>query len=314
MNDFVAVKLNFLLMYDEIFLDIYLKINESKYIKYTDEEYESKAVLEKLKQRNVEDVYLRKEDHESFAKNLSQEQEEKQKKKFVDSLDNYSKDYNLIKDLFNEASLLEEKKAEKALKFNKHVVDNVKQFNNLSKLFKNYYANNSNSLVKKHITMLTAYSIMKEFINISDIQIETMIMAINLSDILLTEEEFWESYKDKEEISSEKILNHGVDVIEKLPKANIFNNMKLVQLLKFHHEKPDGSGYPFGVNHTHFNIFHIIYYLSDQLSEKIIKRKMKSNSFEVSTLELVFENSKYGDKFNEVLSIMQKLFVGDDNA
>lgn len=314
MKEYVGMKLNTLLREKEIYENIYLKINDKKYVKIAKKEENTKDVLERLKQRNIEDVFLEKEDHKKLSLKLAKNQEEKNKNKIKESLTEYSKDYNLIKDLFKDAILLDDVNAEKALKFNKEVVDNIKKFNDLSKLFKDYYTKNSNSLVKKHITILTAYSVMKEFVNITDVQIDTMIMAINLSDILLSEEEFWESYKPRKEILSEKILNHGIDVIEKLPSANIFNSMNLIQLLKFHHEMPDGTGYPFGVDHTHFNLFHVIYYLSDQLADKVIKRKMKSNSFEISTLELVFENTKYGDKFNDVLSIMQRIFVGEDNA
>ena len=129
-----------------------------------------------------------------------------------------------------------------------------------------------------------------------------------MTDILLEPEEVPKTYVDYSVNMPKEILNHPINVLNKVPKETYFETSTIINLIKNHHEKPDGLGYPSRLSYTRFDIFLCTYYIAEQLVLNMIKKDLKLNEIAAVYSEIHLAHKKYSTpNFNRAFENFDKL-------
>lgn len=291
-----AVKIDLLIQQPEKSYPLYIKIG-GKLIKYIDGS--TGEDLQALKLRGVTEVFLTLEDFEKFKlsqceiQNFELNREHNLSKEVVRS---YVKEQEELKCLFMDVGF-EKEKIEKINSLNKKTLNIIEKTDSLKELFQAFQDTNETSIIKKQMEIYLSIEMVRvifqetELVNL-DNYISQMTRALLVSDLLLTEEEYWESYSKSPRNLSPKILNHGTDIIKQLPSQD-FLTTPFVTLIRDHHETPDGQGYPSRRNCTSLNQFTSIYLIAEAFISRFIKGKMKINIIQDLMDEVNQEYKKY---------------------
>ena len=132
-----------------------------------------------------------------------------------------------------------------------------------------------------------------------------------MTDILLKPEEIPKTYVQFDPDMPKEILNHPANILEILPREPYFQSTTIINLIKNHHERPDGTGYPNRISYTRFDIFHCAYYIAEQIVKKLIERDLKLNELKEVYKEVYKENKKYSTpNFERCFKNYDKFILG----
>jgi HD-GYP domain-containing protein (c-di-GMP phosphodiesterase class II) len=318
--DLIEVKIDFLLeKKQEAFFDIYLKLksNSNKFTKYADKAYNNVDELLKLKSRGISAVYVNKDIFKSYVTQRVDDIEEKEKKKEeikkVD-LNDFKSNNRLLRDLFISTGF-DDQSCQIVEEMTKSALNELKNHPKIKSLLKDFAQNQGKAFSRKKLVSFLACYIMSKHPNIDDQHLERVSTAILICDLTLDDDEFFYSYEKFDDIfkMDDKIRFHGQELLDSLPKSSFFESTTLINLIKNHHEKPDGSGYPYGIKHHKFDIFLAIYYLAEEFVDKFIVHNLKTNKIKAILSEINQENSKYTSiNFQKALELLNYCFSKGD--
>lgn len=295
MENFISVKINFLIK-DNMKLDLYLKIGE-KFVKYSHSE-DTHANLVSLKEKGLDDIYVLKNDYISYIDKKTQLIFDSRKNNDQkNNLKNIIEHQNLLNEVFQQIGF-DSQKVNIAKKVLDETFTYLKETKNFNELFKKSINCCDSIQVKRQMVIFTGISLIRE-LDFSTQSLEKQYsLGVLICDGLLNDNEYWESFSDKTDSLSKKILNHSVDIIEKLPNDNKLFSPEIINFIKNHHEKPDGTGYPNKLNHQKSNLLLAIYQMSEYYIQNMVLHSFKSNM-----KEKIFQQTvDYFSKFQAVKS------------
>lgn len=308
-NQFRSFNIDVLIQQKGMTVPVYLKI-ANRYIKYRDE-----VLLEELvhlKGKGVQSVYILESDYPKMAAHNLSIQQKILNADFEISqsvIKQYAEDKSKLHSLFKDVGFHEEK-LHLINSLNERTLSIVKNIGSLNALLEKFGKNNETSLLKKQMETYLCVEMLAELFSadttrpkVSD-YIEQMSRALLVCDLLLTEEEYWQSYNQPHKTLSSKVLNHGADIIAQFPRAD-FLAPPFVALILNHHEKPDGTGYPAGKNCVDLNIYTSISIIAEFFISGFIQKKMKMNAIEPMIDQV---NNTYKKYFNTELERALQLF------
>jgi response regulator RpfG family c-di-GMP phosphodiesterase len=128
--------------------------------------------------------------------------------------------------------------------------------------------------MKSLLTSYTCGLIIEQFPWQSPIIKEKTSMAAFLCDINLTCDEF----KAMEESSdqtylSKRVLNHPTTIAETLKQRSSQLSHETITIISEHHERPDGSGYPGGLDHQRINLLSAVHIVARDFVSLLIEKK-----------------------------------------
>lgn len=290
---FFPVKIDFLLNDHYTESDVYVKIG-ADFIHYLKEGDYNREELKKLKKKDCLNVYLDEATLQNYIKYKKEILERELLNKFdtAKCLTQFLNNYSLLKEFYTSVCL-DEVKAEFIQGVARQSIQIIGRQSFLGALFSKFKKENPDQMIIKEMIAFFSIFALKYFDQIPEEQLEKFNVAILLTDILLNPEM---SVKTQVPFSSDldlEVLNHPEQVLETLPKEAYFKSSTIVNLIKAHHEKPDGSGYPNRLNYTRFDIFLCTYYISEQIVFKLIKKDLKLNELTSVYEEVVVENRKF---------------------
>jgi hypothetical protein len=272
---FYRIRLAFALKKGYYNFNYFISLN-NRMIQYTKEEFNNEDELLRLHKQGIDSIFLKEEEFKRYL-NLNLENKKKEKKNNLkDSLEDFIENKEYIKDFFV-ACGVEETKINLLYKNNDNVSKLIKNEKFLLKLYKEYNSEIDDIIkIKKEFLILTTTYILSKYNIITSDQILKVTTALTLEDILLNKDEIKNSRNNPKKLP-EKILNHPVKILDHLPKHRDFQSDIIYNLLKYHHEKPDGSGYPFKIKFHRFDVFLATRYIAERYVDLLIESNFKTN-------------------------------------
>lgn len=314
-SKFYKINLAFVNKNKRFSYDYYISLGQ-KLIQYTRKENNNQKEIKKLLNRNIDFIYLKETEYKRYVHD-SIEESNKPNKKNNTSVSNTLEDFINNKEYISEFFIscgLDEIKI-KMLKKNNECVKNIlKKEKRLFNIYNNFYRNIDDVYkVKKDILILTNINILSYARNVTSDHILKATTAITLEDLLLNKDDINTSYSNNIRNLSDKIKNHSVEILDYLPKHKEFQSDIIYNLLKYHHEKPDGSGYPFKIKHYHYDLFMAVRYLSEYYVNLLIEKEFKLNEISAIIEQVNNEAKKYKtNSFKKALDLFNKAFLKEE--
>jgi hypothetical protein len=306
------INVNFLLRDDAVYYDIYVQLG-SKVIKYLDKNFNNKDALIKLKSKNIENVYLTRDGYLDYLNKRKNEQlyilTEKDRDQ-DDLLKSLVSNQELIREIFKDFGLNSEQFTV-VQKLNKKNVLYLKNTKSLEDLFNLFSKIPETSILKKQMETFFCVQMIDLFPEFKNGNYaEKVSLAIMLSDVFLTEEEYWESFQKPKQLLSEKIINHPTLLAQRLGEGSLPTN--IICMINQHHEKPDGTGYPLGIDCSTINIFAAFYIIAEDFVTQLLRVKMKSNETQNCIDYMNLKYNKYlNTSFEKALNAFNKIINND---
>jgi HD-GYP domain-containing protein (c-di-GMP phosphodiesterase class II) len=279
---YFPIKISRFLKFNNVCSDVYIKISDQKFVKIInkDELYDS-GLVNKYKEKEVTEFYVKKSDFESFFKNFQNILRIELSRKNENEKDKLGVQLSAV-------SFIHE--AIESLNFSKDIIelaDNVAKSNiALVKKVDNHIFELLNSLMQNK-EFLYKHSLMTSYISIeiarkmnwsSNNTFEKLSLASMLHDIYL-DNELAETH-DLSPVSisgldwrkTKRIKDHSFRLAQKVRTSEGFPP-DLDNIILNHHELPDGSGYPRGLSATNISSISCIFILAEHLTKILLSNK-----------------------------------------
>lgn len=261
--------------------DIYIKLSDQKMIKISNAGEDKGEVLDRFETRGVDAVYLLPEDYKRFSDAVKAELEAMNSGSGSDlsqeeKLKRLSAGSQVLKAIFAHGMIDEESKsiAREVTKGTLEVIGDSKLF----KKFKDFKNNCTEEYMRSLMTGYVVSCMLQQF-PWQTLQIkEKLVMASLLCDILLGEEDFKEmSEKGKNPKNlSKKVYQHPEMTAEILEKFKNFASSETITIVRQHHERPNGHGFPNGLHYPEITILSSIYIVGYYFVEKLHEHELEN--------------------------------------
>jgi hypothetical protein len=313
MSKYCAVNIEEVInMEGKIPFDVYIRLSEEKIIKLEHEASDGKQRLVDYQKKGLTQVVVLKEQYlahvkqfkENFSSKFFAPSEPKTTEQKVDALD---KGFQIAKTTFKNIGFNEDA-IELAGEVNKQSVELIKQTPNIFKFFMDFKEKASKDFLKAMLTSFTLTTIIDTFDWASEPIKEKSSMAVMLVDVLLEAHEI-EVAKNREGIPKDKldpkIVNHPLETSRILNKRGTTLPRETVIIIEQHHERPDGKGYPMGMNHTNINILAACYIVSCHFIDLLVVNQFKPEKKDEILTEL-FDEYAMGN-YKKAVRALQKI-------
>jgi hypothetical protein len=304
----VPVKLEFLIKDAFFNSDIFLKIGKD-YIKYVNKNEDNRSQILSLRNRNCQEVYLNNEglsEYIELKKSLLANELNKETT-VGECLNQFHNNYDLLRDFF--IGICEDKvKVEYVQELGKQSIRMLEKDKALIDLFNDFKKEQPDQLIFKEMVAFLSLFSLKYFDKIPLDQLEKFNVSILLTDLLLNPRDVAATYTKFDPGMPSVISNHPQEILNYLPKEPYFASSTIINILKNHHELPDGSGYPNRLSYTRFDVFLCTYYIAEQIVLRLIAKDLKLSEISSVYEEIYRENKKFSTpNFKRVFSNFEKL-------
>ena len=237
-------------------------------------------LLDKLQQWDVETVFISEETEDEFIE--KQEQETRQVYRKV-----YDKSLNCIKDILKNAGKNEPIKIEEIQQPVKEVIDKVNE--NRDVLVQLTRLNKMDNHLLTHSVNVCVYTlVLGRSLNLSSGQLLELGTTALLHDIGMTkiDEKLWNNKNPLDKSSWENIKNHPLLGSARLEK---FSNYpaSIIDGIKQHHEKLDGSGYPQGLKGSEISYYAAVVGLANVYESLTAYRKYREPVIPYEAIKII---------------------------
>jgi hypothetical protein len=159
---------------------------------------------------------------------------------------------------------------------------------------------------KKKTVLLTTYleaqivsSILSKNETFDSRSLAKINLALLIKDVLLSEEDFNSLNVSNGEVKG-VALTHGMLLFDKICSGGDleFKNDLISNLLLNHHENPDGSGFPNGIDFTRFDLPLAVYFLVNQFVDLMVSQELKQHLNKDCANQVLKNNLKYASSSN----------------
>lgn len=279
MSELFKISIKLLTQSQEPFVgEIYIKIGEAKAIKVTHDDPDFLDILTKYERKGLKEVYVDKKTFEDFLRRIKAKIASK---KLFDPLTippdqrilELNNCYELLREQLTKIGFSKQS-IEMAQDIALNTVASINEIPNLARFFNEFKEQCNHAFIKN---MLIGYvcSTMIEFFPWRSAAIKTKCtLATLLCDVFLEPGDFiiLESDYEKETLP-ENILQHG-DKVSKLLSDRKFTKVvskEMLNIIEQHHERPNGTGFPRGLNHQQITILTAINIVANHLVDLMIK-------------------------------------------
>ena len=283
-------------------LDIYIKIGDRKYVKVCHKHESHQIILKKYVQRGIKSFYLTESCYRSFVTTVRDRlslsaigQVPQDMDEGVYRVKTLSAAHSILRTVFNDEYLDKDGK-DLAKELTKATVDVIKMGKFLKK-FKEFRQNCGPEYLHAVLTGFIACNMVMQFPWGNEGIKEKIVMASLLCDIFLNPDDFATIYRIGGNISvlPPHIFNHPVRTAELLEKESRFVSPETLTIIKQHHERPNGKGYPLGENYNNVTVLTAIYIISNYFVEQLFARDC-SQGIEREEMDLLI--AQVSEKFH----------------
>lgn len=313
MSKYCAVEIDEIIkMEGNIPFDVYIRLSEEKIIKLEHESSDAKQRLVEYKSKGLKQVVVLKEQYleyvKSFKENFSNKFFAPGKKQSTDKImEALDKGHKIAKTTFQNVGFNEDA-IDIAAQVNKESIKVIQQTPNIFKFFNDFKERASKDFLKAMLTSFTMTTIIDTFDWSTEPIKEKSSLAVMLLDVLLEPHEI-EIAKNREAIPKDKldpkIMNHPMETSRMLNKKGTSLPRETIIIIEQHHERPDGKGYPLGMNHTNINILSACYIVSCHFVDLLVINQFNPEQKDEILGEL-FEEYAMGN-YKKAVRALQKI-------
>lgn len=250
-------------------IEAYIQLSLGKFVCIRNREEENLEMLTRYHKKGVEFVFLPFLDFELFTNSVREQLTQKLKKidekKSVEGdiseekIRALSSAHDIFKAIFNSDKINEESK-----KLANEIADKTSKLvsqTNVVKYFSLFKKNCSEEFLQVTVVGFIVSAMMDHLAWGKEVTKQKVILASLLCDISLSPDDFKILKKakgDKDKLTS-KIINHPLEIAAKIEKESNLITDDTILIIRQHHERPQGKGFPKGVNHQSITALSAVY-------------------------------------------------------
>jgi len=271
-------------------IEIHVKIAE-KYVLLNFAEDPYQDILNKLLKKSVEHVYLNEEDFmqilNAFNEHMISGQvsegtfNDEIRANTADALFTMSREF--IKTHGVSAELVGS-----MTEANNSIQTLIKKAENLTSFLKKFEKECSEEFLKITVTNFLAVAVINQFPWKSQQIIEKTILAGMFCDIMLEPKDFDQilSHETTGEELSLELMQHPLNAINLLTQKLDVIPQETLTIIEQHHEKPDGTGFPTGIDISRFNQLTAIFIVCQRFTDELFIHEFNSHKYMESIMNL----------------------------
>ncbi|HAZ11749.1 MAG: hypothetical protein A2X86_01010 [Bdellovibrionales bacterium GWA2_49_15] len=298
LDKFCTVPLQFIRKHgNSIPFDIYLKLSDSKVVKISNKDGDVHDIVQKYVDKGVDLIYAEKQDYLTCIKNFR----EGFTSKFFDP--SIPEEENIL-DL--NAGLEMVRESMKKIGMNDETIRMAKEVTqrsltivsarpNIFKFFADFKEKCSEEYVKNTLVSYTTLSLLDTFDWSSESIKEKMSLACMLRDVMLQPKDFAliQEFEKKGKFTDlpEPLFNHPLNTAALFEAdKNRWLSQDVCTLIRQHHERQDGSGFPLGLSHSKITPLSCVLIVADHFISLMIDYKfdLKKKAEIMATLESTY--------------------------
>jgi response regulator RpfG family c-di-GMP phosphodiesterase len=276
-EEYISVPIVHLLKHPKVFIKINIyTLSSGKYVLLNFAEEPFHEVLTKIlksgesqvrfKQNDFEDLILKfqgmmlRSDVPEFDEVVTRELQISENENAILVAQIFIKNYGLTPEI---ASMLETS--------NQNIQKLISKSKSILALLESYRRNCSEEFFKIAFTNYICSLILNQFPWRTTQILDKLMLASTICDLSLTigDIEELKSYDGDVSKLSERVKNHPLTVIELLKGDQVPISLETITIIKQHHERPDGKGFPFGLEHGRINQLSAIFIVARQYADKV---------------------------------------------
>ncbi|MFZ4714274.1 MAG: hypothetical protein ACOYL6_11195 [Bacteriovoracaceae bacterium] len=314
--NYCKVPIKYLLQYADEFYraEVFIKLGGEKYIKLTLREQGFVETLEAYQKKGLTDIFLTEADFKEIFTGIKNRLSHKQ---FYNpdtiqesKLGSLEQTFMLTKEFVLKFGI-DQDVVDVLKSINIQTIRSLKQSHNIFAFFKDFRNNCSEEFLRNimvnHLVML----MIDKFSWRSAMIKEKATMASLLCDVTMTKEDFEEMKKcDLEKIPyPEHIKKHPIKVTEILREKKEIVSMETITIIEQHHEKSDGTGFPYGHNFQRINQLSAIYITAAQFMDLLI-----SSDFDYEEKDNILDqisSQMRGGAFDKAIESLRQVTCSD---
>lgn len=277
-SDYHPIKIKALKIYGEgAGLDIFYCMKSGKVLKINHEGDSYTEVIERYEQRGLSELHLRASDYLAFVNSvrerLSQLMAENRPSSTGPNANEslqiraLSSAHDVFKTIMSQGNFDDEKKA--MLKtITKGTIQFIKKLN-IYEEYDRFKKECEEDFLQALLTSYLTSAMIEQFSWSNDEVKEKVVMAAMLCDLTLTPEDFFHM---KNTLNSkdlpQKVFNHPVEVALKIEDDSKFVPAETITIIRQHHERPNGKGYPKGLGYKHIANLTAIFIVANYFCEQ----------------------------------------------
>lgn len=294
------VNIKSLLELDIVDFETYISLDNVKTLKYTNNEYDNRDVLVKFLNRGKTEVYLTNTEYKRYIKTQIRKNKEKnkaalaEKNKSIKSLINdIQRDHDLIHSMINKIGI-DQETFEMVEDLNAEtfaVINDIRDIRSLLRDFK------KQSKVGYAKNMLTSFFLVKMTQHFTwankDKMLERLSLGVFLANLGLKDKDLDLIKELKSSELPKHIIENSNKVVELYQKKEerLHEDVKLMILQ--HNERPDGRGFPGGLEARHINLYASLYIVAFDFTEILFEGNLSFEAIQNSIKEMEIKYAKY---------------------
>ena len=272
---YVSVPFNMIFKHETGFpVDLYIRLsNSSKIIKLGHRNEDIKDRLTKYQEKGVHEVFVLEDEYDQILKTVKEELIEKgqisrpPKKGDVETL---SDGHEMVKESLIKIGFTETA-VKLALEVNKKSIEMLQAVPNIFQFLKSFQQNSSEEYMRGLLNSYTATTMLTKFTWQTQEIKEKLAMAALLCDVTLSQNDLKTLREQDPDKFSEDLKGHPIAIAELLSQQKDAVSSETLTVIRQHHEKPDGTGFPSGLGHQNIAPLSCIYIVADRFIGLMLK-------------------------------------------
>ena len=322
------IKIEALLLYGSGFeIEIYIKLAKAKLLKISHRDEDATGVLKKYQDRGLEEVYLPPEDFNLFTTTvrkmlidkISAETSEDDPdtplsdEKIETKAKNLNAAHDVVKTIFASGNMTDENK-ELAKILTDETIKMVKR-TNIFERFNQFKKTCSNEYLHIVLVCYVCNNMIDTFTWGNDQIKQKVTLAALVCDVNLSPEEFdllIEAKGDKDKLTK-KILFHPIETAQLLAQESKFFSTETLAIVEQHHEQPNGSGFPKGLDYTRISPLTAVYIIANYFIERMFDKSYDENETDwnkekLQQILVQIKNKFYSGNFRKAYESINQLY------
>lgn len=310
-SKFCEIPIKIINLYGKSFpFAIYLKLSEGNAVKLTNENENLVEIFNRYEKKGVIGVYVQKDDFAKFIKDIK----EKSKKALLDPSTLEEDKVKILADTYRVAKEglknfgVKPETIKLAKVVNESALMTMEETPNVYRFLEEFKDKCGKELYTIMLINFVISGMVDTFEWSSPALKEKITIGSLLCDVLLDENDFNELRENIEtpDHLSMKAKNHPMDTYEKFCNCTGALSKESLEIIKFHHEKPCGGGFPYSIPGKNISLFPAIRIVADRFVSLLISENFDINKRNniIMTLDSEFQVANFKTAFSSLKTML----------
>lgn len=182
---------------------------------------------------------------------------------------------------------------------NKRVQNLIAKTRNIKSILDSFKKTCSEEFFKITFTNYVCSVVLNHFEWKTPLILDKLMLASTVCDLSLTSDDFadLDAFESDQGPLTEKVKNHPFDAVELLRDEAHNVTLETITIIQQHHERPDGKGFPMGIDHSRINQLSALFIVSHKFVDLVHDIRTEGKSY-TEVAEMVKEQY-HGGFFNK---------------